>query len=90
MRAESISTRYRPRNELEVVQVMGSRRQRGPRLGPATSLGLGPQKQGMIINPRNRDAERRGSRPQVRRAFTTKPCWDLSSRDGRRKARTDR
>jgi hypothetical protein len=81
-----IPTKCGPRSEPGAVggRLRGSRRQRGPQLGPATSLRPGSPNKLLMVNPRRRDAERRGSRPRVRRAFTTNPCRDqVSSRVGR-------
>ena len=73
--------RYRPRNEAGASWQKGSWRQCGPRLGPATSLWPGSQIQVSIVDPRRRDAERRGSRTQTCREFTIDPCRDqVSSR----------
>jgi hypothetical protein len=60
---------------------MGSWRQQGPQRGPAVHLSSGP-KQTSMINPRRCYAERRGSRPRLRKEFTTDPCWGLVSRRG--------
>ena len=81
---EPIPTKCRPRNEPGAAeQLRGSQMQHRPRLGPATSLQPGSPDKISIVNPRRRDAERRGSRPRVRRAFTINTCRDqVSSRVG--------
>ena len=78
-------TRCRPPNEPGAEkQPRGSRAPRGPRLGPAASLRPGSLNKISMIDPRRREAERRGSRPRVRRGFTTDPCRDQAlSRVGR-------
>jgi hypothetical protein len=73
----------RPRKE-PGAGLLRSWKQSGPRLGPPTTLWPGSQNGELTVNPRRRDAERRGSRPRVRTDFTANPRWDLvSSRVGR-------
>jgi hypothetical protein len=73
----------RPRKE-PGAGLLGSWEQSGPRPGPATALWPGSQKRQLMVNPRRRDAERRGSQPRIRTEFTTNHRWDLvSSRVGR-------
>jgi hypothetical protein len=73
-------TKFHPRSEPGAVERQRiPQRQRNPVLGPATSQWPGFPKRTLIVNPRRRVAERRGSRPRVRRVFTTNPCRDQAS-----------
>ena len=66
--------RRRPRS-----RQTGSWGQQGPQSGPVASPPPGPRKQRPTINPRQRDAERGGSRPQKRKELTISSCRDQVS-----------